>query len=207
MRKLLLALSLCLSTLAMSAHGDGDGDVDQLIQALSGVTHLQGNFTQRQYAPDGEILQTSSGHFRLLRPGYFSWNIQQPDKQLIIADPHYIWHQDLDLETVTRRPVSSGGEMTPLQILGGDEAVLRNSFKVVNKGGGEFTLTPLSDTVGFKELTLRLAQPLISGMDILDKLDQRVVIEFTDMDSETRLSSADFDFIPPPGADLFYYDQ
>jgi hypothetical protein len=34
-----------------------------------------------------------------------------------------------------------------------------------------------------------------------------VVIEFTELDSDSTLSSADFAFSPPVGADLFYYDE
>jgi hypothetical protein len=44
-------------------------------------------------------------------------------------------------------------------------------------------------------------------MDIQDNLEQSVVIKFTDLDSDSELSSADFAFTPPVGADLFYYDE
>ena len=44
-------------------------------------------------------------------------------------------------------------------------------------------------------------------MKIQDNLDQFVDIKFTDLDADVELSSADFDFTPPPGTDLFYYDQ
>ena len=61
--------------------------------------------------------------------------------------------------------------------------------------------------VGFKQLTLHLDGPQLTGMEIQDNLDQSVVIKFTDLDSESELSSVDFSFTPPPGADLFYYDE
>ena len=146
------------------------------------------------------LLEQTSGSFRLLRPGYFAWEIQSPDSQLIIADPQFIWHHDRDLETVTRRPVSGDAEMTPLQILGGDEAVLRESFQVQHNDTGDFVLTPISDNVGFKQLTLHMQEAVITGMDIRDNLDQRVVIVFSDLDSKTVLTAADFGFSPPESA-------
>ena len=51
------------------------------------------------------------------------------------------------------------------------------------------------------------AMARLTGMEIQDNLDQNVVIKFTDLDSESALSAADFVFSPPPGADLFYYDE
>ena len=62
-------------------------------------------------------------------PGFFSWEISSPDSQLIIANPEYLWHYDIDLETVTRRPVVGMWKMSPLQILGGDESVLREKLR------------------------------------------------------------------------------
>ena len=44
-------------------------------------------------------------------------------------------------------------------------------------------------------------------MEILDKLNQRVVIAFDQLDASAALTPADFAFQPPDGADLFYYDE
>ncbi len=185
----------------------GNADVDDLLAALAPITHLQGNFTQQQYGQDKLLQAQSSGKFKLLRPGYFAWEILSPDEQLIIAGPEFIWHYDRDLETVTRRPVTSDAEMTPLQILGGDETALRKKFEVERTAEGVFVLTPKSADVGFKQLTLFLSKAQLTGMDIQDNLDETVVIKFTDLDSQSVLSSTDFAFTPPAGADLFYYDE
>lgn len=205
MRKYLVTLWLILSPLwALAQTGS---DVDELLAALEGIEYLQGRFEQRQYGEDDVLQVESDGTFRLLRPGYFAWEILSPDSQLIIADPEYIWHHDRDLETVTRRPVTDSAEMSPLQILGGDEATLRGKFQVIRQGKGDFTLTPLAGDAGFRRLTLHLEEKVVTGMEIEDNLNQRVVIEFNALDSTTVLTGADFAFIPPDGADLFYYDQ
>jgi len=205
MTRIVFTLWLALAPLFVAAQDASD--VNALLAALTPIKQLQGSFSQQLYGQDKLLLEESSGRFRLLRPGYFSWEILSPDKQLIIAGPQYIWHYDRDLETVTRRPVTSDVEMTPLQILGGDEAVLREKFQVVHTGEGTFQLTPLSTDVGFKQLTLYLNTTQLTGMDIQDNLDQSVVIKFADLDDKTELSNTDFAFTPPAGADLFYYDE
>lgn len=199
-------LALLLGLVAPLADASEDG-VAALVAALNPVTHLQGSFQQRQLSQDGRLLAESSGRFRLLRPGYFAWEIQSPDDQLIIADPDFVWHHDRDLETVTRRPASLDGEGTPIQILGGDAATLRERFTVEHLEAGTYRVTPRSENAGFKDLTLTLDGSRLVGMEIRDNLDQAIVIEFTDLDSERKLAPSDFAFTPPAGADTFYYDE
>jgi outer membrane lipoprotein carrier protein len=205
MMKFLLCLWLAAAPLLSFAQAGSD--VDDLIAALAPVKRLQGSFTQQQYGQDNALLAESSGKFRLLRPGYFSWEILMPDNQLIVAGPQYIWHHDRDLETVTRRPVTTDEEMTPLQILGGDEDALRKKFQVARTAKDAFVLTPASSDVGFKQLTLYLDGAALTGMEIQDNLGQNVVIKFSELDSTSALGAADFAFSPPTGADLFYYDE
>lgn len=205
MSRALATLWLILLPLWVSAQSSGA--TDELLDTLQGLQQLQGNFEQRQYGNDDALLLESRGRFRLLRPGYFAWEILSPDSQLIIASPEFVWHHDQDLETATRRPVTDSAQMSPLQVLGGDASALRRRFSVEQVGEGDFALAPVSEDVGFKQLTLHLDGPVITGMDILDNLDQRVVIEFSQLDSETELTAEDFDFTPPEGVDLFYYDE
>ncbi|MCB1703457.1 MAG: outer membrane lipoprotein chaperone LolA [Halioglobus sp.] len=200
-------LTLWLVALSLTAFAQADSDVDELLAALAPVKRLQGSFTQQQYGQDKLMLAESSGRFRLLRPGYFAWEILSPDEQLIIAGPEFIWHYDRDLETVTRRPVTTDADMTPLQILGGDESALREKFRVQRLSEGSFQLTPLTQGVGFRQLLLNLQGAQLTGMEIEDNLGQTAVITFSDLDSESELNSGDFAFTPPPGADLFYYDE
>jgi outer membrane lipoprotein carrier protein len=180
---------------------------DKLLEALDGMQDLQGAFTQRQYGQNGVLLVESSGSFKLLRPGYFAWEIEVPDSQLIIADPQWVWHYDRDLQTVTRRPVAGQANMSPLQVLGGDETALREGYQVVEEGEGVFALTPLAGDPGFRRLSLKIRGYLVERMEILDNLSQRVTIEFGNLEVGGGLSPQDFSFVPPEDADTFYYDQ
>lgn len=199
----LWGLLFCLAPLGVQA----SDAADRLIEALSGMQQLVGQFHQRQYAQNDVLVMESRGNFRLLRPGYFSWEIESPGSQLIIADPTAVWHYDRDLETVTRRPVNTGAGMSPLQVLGGDESALREGYEVTDQGEGVFTLVPVAGDPGFRSLTVRLRAFLIEGMEIIDNLNQRVLIDFSDLDVETGLTREDFAFRPPEGVDTFYYDQ
>lgn len=195
---------LALSPLFVTAATDEAGE---LLAALDPIVSLQGDFRQQLFDDADELLEESSGRFRLLRPGYFAWDIQQPDSQLVIADPNYLWHYDRDLATVTRRPVSSSAQLSPLQVLGGRDEALREGYVVTSPAAGQFVLTPRDTQAEFREVGLRLSDGKLTGMEIRDRLGQRVLIEFSAVDSTTRLQPADFQFEPPEGVDLLYYDD
>lgn len=177
-----------------------------LLSALRPIEQMQGTFTQQQYSADGSLAGESRGRFQLLRPGYFSWEITSPDSQLIIADPEYLWQYDRDLETVTRRPVDDSQAMSPLQVLGGGAETLREYYAVTEDQQGRFLLTPQIGDPGFQSLALDFSGGLLRGMEVLDNLGQRIVIEFADVSLDDELSVEDFTFAPPPGVDLFYHD-
>ena len=201
----LVGVALCMVVGAVRADGQAAA---ALIDHLAGIEQLAGSFRQVQFSTSGDdIVGEASGRFRLLRPGYFAWEIDAPDNQLIIADPEYVWHYDRDLETVTRRPVEGNEALSPLQVLGGNSEVLRKRFAISQSAEGDFQLRPLADNAGFRSLRLRLQEGGLAGMEILDNLDQRLVITFTDVRSDAGLTAADFAFTPPEGVDLFYHDR
>ena len=204
--RLLLVAALAACLLVGIARDAAAAPVDDLLARLDSIERLQGSFQQQQYGDDGTVLLASSGTFRILRPGYFAWDINEPDSQLVLADPEFLWHHDRDLETVTRRPVS-GEQMAPLQVLGGDDQLLRERFQVSSDGDDRFTLVPAAGDPGFRELTLVFTDGQLSSMEIIDRLKQRVSVQFSDLDTASALTPEDFAFQPPPDADLFFYDE
>jgi outer membrane lipoprotein carrier protein len=210
-----MILQLCFITLSLTvpatmARAQADA-ANELIAVLNQSASLQGQFEQSQYDVSNTFMGESSGSFKMLRPGYFSWDIASPDSQLILATPQYIWHHDRDLETVTRRPSSNSAAVTPLQILGGDEQLLRAQFDVEVSTDGVFTLVPKvvegADSPVFSRLSLSVADGVISGMEIIDGLQQRLVIKFNNVERATALTTEAFEFTPPNGVDLFLYDE
>ena len=207
MKRILLITGLALCMVIGVVRSDQPTGTDALIAQLAEIEYLQGNFEQTQKGPDGKTMAKSSGRFQLLRPGFFSWEILAPDSQLIIANPEFLWHHDRDLETVTRRPVVGSEQMAPLQVLGGDEDILRERFTVNRSSDTSWILIPVASDPGFQQLVLTFSDNTLAGMQILDSLNQRVEVSFSNLDSGTPLTAEDFAFSPPDGADLFYYDE
>jgi outer membrane lipoprotein carrier protein len=193
-----------LTLLSTAALADA---TDALLEQLGAIHTLEGAFTQQQHAEGIDAPIVSSGHFKLLRPGYFAWEIESPDSQLILATPEYLWHYDRDLETVTRRPVDNSARMSPLQVLGGDSEALRARYAVEQVGEAVYRLTPRDSDAGFRSLEVTFGDGEITDMSIEDNLGQQVEVAFSEVKTDAPLTAKDFAFTPPEGADLFYYDQ
>ena len=89
----------------------------------------------------------------------------------------------------------------------GDDELLRQRFNVTSDGVGSFTLVPAAGDPGFRELTLVFEDGALASMEIIDRLKQRVSVQFSDLDTSSALTPEDFAFQPPPDADLFFYDE
>ncbi|MGB1139842.1 MAG: outer membrane lipoprotein chaperone LolA [Halioglobus sp.] len=201
-------VALLLALLGSGIASAAESALDSLEQRLADMSQLSGTFVQRQYVEEGVEPILSSGRFRLLQPGYFAWDIQSPDSQLVIAGPEFIWHYDRDLETVTRRPVAGQPSLSPLQVLGGREGALAANYTVTaGAKDGEFILQPLTPDAGFNSLVLSFDGGAISRLTFTDNLGQRVEVDLAELDAQTPLTPADFAFTPPDGADLFFHDQ
>ncbi len=198
---------LCLVFASATPARTEEEAVAAFLDAVSTIKALQGRFVQQQFDQADVSMGESRGAFKLLRPSYFLWDIESPDRQQVIAGPEYVWHYDRDLQTATRRPVNDSSDMAPLQILGGDEALLRERFLIEQAGDDRFLLRPQQPGSGFEQVVVSLVDGKLASMEILDQLQQRLLVTFSDVNADVELAPVDFSFSPPGGADTFYYDE
>ncbi len=201
--RLPLAIALLTATLCQAQHAS----LMDLQQRLAAIESLSGNFQQTLLSMDGEQLEQSSGHFRLLQPAYFSWQIELPDQQLLLAAEGVLWHYDVELETVTRRNIPSDNPYSPLQILAGDSQTLAEYYQVESLTPDSWRLVPNFESGNFLAITLRFNGPLLLSMDVLDPLQRVTHIVFEHLEHNPGLSAADFVFVPPDGVDVYSHER
>lgn len=202
MRRLIIAALLLL--LPRLAAADGLAGLES---QLAGVDSLRGRFAQTLVSGSGEILEQSSGSFSLLRPGYLSWHILEPEEQLLLAANETLWHYDVELETATRRRIPVGHPTSPLTILGGDTATLSNWYEVEQLSEGRWRLRPRFDDAEFSAVELGFVDGLPVEMKIIDNLGRTTLIALQSLEPGSELSPSDFLFEPPPGIDIYASDE
>ena len=62
-----------------------------------------GTFRQTVTDINGAVAFSSTGRFAALKPDHFRWEIESPDKQLLVATPDAFWQWDKDLDVVILR--------------------------------------------------------------------------------------------------------
>jgi outer membrane lipoprotein carrier protein len=184
------------------------GEGSKLLDKFLTQTHtMSAAFTQTLMAADGKVLQESTGHFYLQRPGRFRWNYDSPYEQQIVNDGEHIWVYDVDLEQVTvRKAEDKGSNKTPMALIE-NKATLEQAFEIHERGQAEglqrVELLSKSDDGDFSRVLLGLDQSGLRTLQLLDQFEQTTNIIFSELKTNTPLDSKLFEFKPPEGVDVF----
>jgi len=200
-RSICLPVFLGLLTVALVAARAPAQDAD-VWSRLAAQEQASGRFLQELYSEEGELLERSSGRYAVLRPGFFRWEIDYPDRQQIIVAGDTLWHYDLDLATASQRLIGEDEQFTALDLLARDSAELAARFSVERSGDGRFRLVPLFPQAGFRSAQLAWKGSTLVAMDVVDRSGQALHIELTPDADAQPLSPGDFEFDPPDGVDV-----
>jgi outer membrane lipoprotein carrier protein len=187
---------------AVVARGENINDIFR--QKLHAIRTMQASFSQTIYT-NGHERSHSSGTMALARPGRFRWQITQPLAQWIIADGQYLWLYDVDLEQVTKKKQTPMMTQSAGLFLNNDDAKLIASFNISRHDVGrrsDFDLYSKSTQSDFKHVIFKFEAHLLQGMEFVDSLGQRTVIQFHHIKTNTALPATLFHFTPPKGVDL-----
>ncbi|MGI9288692.1 MAG: outer membrane lipoprotein chaperone LolA [Pseudomonadales bacterium] len=203
MKQLLTACSLLIATLNNVYAEDATMALRDKLKAMDSFS---ANFQQTLYDEADQELQQSQGAAKLKRPGHLYWSTQSPYENLMIADNKTLWRYDIDLEQVTQQPLDKNLSQTPALLLSGEVANIDKNFVVRRTEQGEdqttFILEPKRADSLLRQLSLTFKADAISSMRIVDDLQQRTDIEFSDVVVNAEIDADVFKFEVPPGVDL-----
>jgi chaperone LolA len=190
----------CLLSLLAGVNAQASERLWQLIGARDAAA---GAFLQELYDEEDELLERATGHYAVLRPQYFRWEIDYPDRQRIVVAGDTLWHYDVDLATATRRNTAGSDEFAPLQLLGGEVAELQQRFSVTDLGDDRYRLQPNYPDAGFASVEMGWEDGQLTAMTVLDRSGQRLELSLTPERPAPALSPADFRFSPPEGVEVY----
>jgi outer membrane lipoprotein carrier protein len=196
-----LVVALALGAAAFAARADA---ADTLREFVREVKSGKADFTQTVTSPDGKRAKTSSGHFEFERPNRFRFEYVKPFEQLIVGDGHKVWIYDADLNQVSARKIGQALGATPAALLAGGS--LDKDFDLAAlpaKDGLEWVqANPKTSEGAFKSVRVGFRGKELAAIEILDSFGQRSRIDFSDFAANVALPAKDFEFKPPPGADV-----
>ncbi len=178
----------------------------ELDSQLKHLHSLQATFKQTIRSADDRILQQSTGTMALQRPGKFRWMVEDPNKQLIIANNDKLWIYDEDLSQLTIQSVAKS-QNTPAFLLSDNNQNILKKFAITKIKLGEaevkgFLLHPKQEDGLFTSLQLIFKQNRLSQIIMTDGLGQTTTIEFSKIKANAKLAAQLFSFNPPPGVEI-----
>ena len=179
---------LCLFLLGYGVSGHAESAEPWPLDGLSGVS---GTFlSETQGASSGEIF-SSSGRFSSLKPDHYLWEIQTPDRQVLLINPEGFWQVDLDLDVAIVRDVPDASEL-PLAYIWLSQAELQGFSDKVAQGQIE----------AISEFSLKVLNLTALEMHIVDPLGRTTRFELN-IDSTDEPEPSLFQPNIPEGADFF----
>jgi outer membrane lipoprotein carrier protein len=207
---------LSLAALALPSLAQPADPLQMLGQFVRTVQTGRAQFTQSVTSParEGQTarIRTSSGTFEFARPNRFRFSYTKPYVQTLVADGQMLWLHDPDLNQVTVRKLSAVLQGTPAAVIASasDLRSLQADFELTAQApadGLQWVLaTPRSREGQLQSLRIGLRAHAtgveLVTLDILDALGQRSLMQFSRFEAQVAIAPAQFQFTPPPGADL-----
>lgn len=195
-------LAVLLSFFPLFAMADAAQD---LKNRLDDIQSIQGRFSQSLRDKAGKEMQSTKGEFAVKRPGYFLWESEAPYEQTVIGTPEKVWVYDPDLEQVTVRNSQKEIGNNPARLLSGDLNEIRSTYEVTQQVGEStdlFQLVPKDSSSPYSHVEFEFNGRQLSGLNFKDKLDQRTLIVFDQVQLNVEIPSSVFVFDPPEGTDV-----
>lgn len=177
--------------------------IDALKKFNADTDGISGNFTQTVQSKKKS--QTSSGSFKILRPGLFKWQYSKPYAQQIVGDGKHIWLYDVDLKQVTQSNQDQTIGDSPAAILS-NKTALDSSYSLKedgSKNGIDYVLaTPKKANAGYRFIRIGFKGDNLAAMELKDSFGNQTTLTFTHIDTKPQLSRNEFKFTPPKGVDV-----
>ena len=183
----LFSLWLILVALAPTAQATEDA------WPLEGQNTASGTFRQTVTDINGAVAFSSTGRFAALKPHHFRWEIESPDRQLLVATPEAFWQWDKDLDVVILRDAPEIEDLPISAIWNGTAHHPPSS----DAASGHLSY-------GVKNLSVRSPDENTIIVLFEDSLGQNTLFEFT-LETGDVVTPSAFAINVPDGAD--FYDE
>ncbi len=160
---------------------------------LEGQNTASGTFRQSVVDINGAVAFSSTGRFAALKPRHFRWEIESPDRQLLIATPEAFWQWDKDLDVVVLRDAPEIEDLPISAIWNGTVDDRASSDEEPGRFGDEV-----------KNLSVRSPDENTIIVRFDDSLGQKTLFEFN-LETQGVVNPSTFVITVPDGVD--FYDE
>ena len=165
---------------------------------------FQGSFNQLVFDNQGQIIEEANGKVIFKKPHFFKWIYKKPHQNQIISDGEIIYIYDPDLSQVIMSQFSQSNSNNPSLIF--FQKNIEKFFKVTTKSiDGElwYRCQSLSDDADYESLELKFdSQGKVLAMNIIDRLKNKILVNFEDIQTNIKINEATFLFNVPENVEI-----
>lgn len=179
--------------------------ITQLKSFLKTSSAFTAAFSQSLFDEHGSELQYSAGQFSLQKPGQFSWDYEEPYRQIIMSNGKVIWMHDSELEQVTIKQVDSSLSKTSMVLLF-NKTDIDKDFTIIKldvvDGVNWLELTAKKADSEYSSILIGMKDNLIDSLKMIDGFGQTTVIKFINIVTDPKFKNNHFEFVIPKNADV-----
>lgn len=179
-----------------------DASKAKLQEKLGQLESFSASFEQVVTDKTGEELQTAEGKLYLKQPQKLYWESFEPNEMQLIADGETLWHVDPFVEQVIAINQTDAARDHPIMLLAQQDSPMWQHYLVEETATDQFTMISLLPDSDFVSLSLTFDKSTLTQLIIVDKMEQRNQLTFTEVVQNEPLAPALFQFDLPEGYDL-----
>lgn len=183
--------------------------IQELSERLQGIQTYQANFQHLSFDSKGDLLEDSQGQMTLKKKRQFRWQVNTPDKAMVMSDGKKIWNYDEDLEQVTIQAWSEQEKNSPAAFLTGELDGLEKDYEAIKENksclkSSEvcFELKAKNPENNFQKMWIGFSKGMIKEFHFVDPLGQKNIFLFSHIKNNIDLQDGLFTFKIPAGVDV-----
>ena len=203
---------LVLSIPAWAAQSEIDRCVKNLEKQYGDMKDFHADFVQETQLASIKRIEKGAGAVWFKKPGKMLWEYKTPQAQKIILDGKTLWFYVPEDKQVMKNNFSTIPQHIVVDLFRGKIAI-QEKFKVSfvqeemknNKKEISLELLPLAYDPTVKKLTLWVDPEkfYIMRTCLEDEFGTRTILVFSNIAIDKNTPDATFEFIPPPGVEVF----
>lgn len=198
------------SLLITAAHAASvDETVDRIQNTFAGINDITGSFSQTSYIKDMEETQKYSGTFFIKKPSQLMWEYAKPRDEKITIKNNDTWIYKKSQNQVVKTKFSKEAySQVPIALLTSFENI-KNDFNITIAEENSLQLVPKKKIGAITSLAIETAPKgfPVKMITVNDTYGNIIKIKLTNVNTNQSLEDNIFDFIIPPGAEVYDMGQ
>jgi len=181
-------------------------DAQRFLNITNAMDTFQATFEQLSVSNTRNSMQERSGTLKIKSPGKFAWIITSPYEIYELSNGEKLWKYDVDLEEVDINKVSEKNNQFMRLLQSEETAPLLKEYQIfADRYGDEsvFSFIPLSDQLGFSQITISFVNEQLNNIRIQTDLEQATIFDFNDVVINEPIRDSEFELAIPEGVDVY----